>query len=129
MIQFDVLAGKMAGTRVVARRFPVRVGRAPGNDLRLEDDGVWDRHFTLEFDGKNGFALTTAANALATIKGIPVQNALLRNGDIIDIGSARLQFWLAATRQNSLRLSESAVWTLVAAVILSQFILIYSLLR
>jgi pSer/pThr/pTyr-binding forkhead associated (FHA) protein len=129
MIQLDILSGKKAAAQTVARHFPFRIGRAAQNDLQLEDDGVWDQHLILEFQKQNGFNLTTSANALTTVNGEPVQNKILRNGDTITIGSARLQFWLAATQQRGLHFSENFVWVLLIVVTLGQFILIYWLLR
>ncbi len=129
MVQLNILSGKKAGTQAAARRFPFRIGRAAGNELQLEDDGVWDRHLALDFTRQNGFTLSTAPNALATVNGEPVQTATLRNGDVIALGSARLQFWLAAARQRSLRLREAFVWVLLIAVTLVQFALIYWLIR
>jgi pSer/pThr/pTyr-binding forkhead associated (FHA) protein len=129
MVQFNILSGKKAGAQSAARRFPFRIGRAPGNDLQLGDDGIWDQHLTLEFNRQKGFTLTTAPKALATINGGPAQTAILRNGDIITLGSAKLQFWLAAARQRGLRLREAFVWTLLAAVTAAQFALIYWLIR
>ena len=128
MIQLNVLSGKKAGSRMVVRRFPFRVGRASDNDLRLDDDGVWDEHLTLGFQS-GGFNLAVAPSALIAVNGEPFQNQTLRNGDIITIGSAKLQFWLAAARQRGLRWRELFVWTLLILVTLSQFVLIYWLLR
>jgi pSer/pThr/pTyr-binding forkhead associated (FHA) protein len=129
MIQLNILSGRQAGTHAVARCFPFRVGRAPGNELQLMDDGVWDQHLTLAFQTQSGFQLTTAPQALITVNGEPVQNATLHNGDIISIGSVKLQFWLAAARQASLRAREGFVWVLLVLVTLCQFVLIYWLIR
>jgi pSer/pThr/pTyr-binding forkhead associated (FHA) protein len=129
MIQLNILSGKQAGTHKVARHFPFHVGRAPGNELQLEDDGVWDQHLTLEFQPQSGFNLATASKALVTINGEPVQNTTLRNGDTITVGSVKLQFWLAAATQGSLRVREGFVWTLLALVTLGQFVLLYWLIR
>jgi len=129
MVQINILSGKKAGAQLAARRFPFRIGRAAGNELQLDDDGVWDQHLTMGFNRQQGFALAIAPNALATVNGEPVQAAVLRNGDIIVLGSARLQFWLAAARQNSLRLREAFVWFLLVAVTAVQFALIYWLVR
>ena len=128
MVQFDILSGKKAGAQPAARRFPFRIGRAPGNELQLDDDGVWDRHLTLTFDRQQGFTLAAAPNALAAVNDMPTQTAILRSGDVITIGSVRLQFWLAAAQQRSLRLREMFVWGLLAAVTAGQFCLIYRLL-
>ena len=128
MIQLEVLSGNKAGSRTVVRRFPFRVGRAAGNDLQLDDGGVWDRHLALEFQG-GGFNLAVEPDALVAVNGAPFQNQTLRNGDIITLGSAKLQFWLAAARQRSLRFGEMFVWALVAAVTAAQIALIYWLIR
>jgi pSer/pThr/pTyr-binding forkhead associated (FHA) protein len=129
MIQLNILSGKKAGTRTVARHFPFRIGRASDNELQLEDDGVWDQHLTLEFNPQSGFNLKIAANTLATVNGATFQNSVLRNGDIITAGSVKIQFWLAAARQGSLRLRENFVWALLGFVTLGQFVLLYWLVR
>jgi pSer/pThr/pTyr-binding forkhead associated (FHA) protein len=128
MVQFNILSGKKTGAQSAARHFPFRIGRAPGNELQLDDEGIWDRHLIVEFDRHKGFTLTTAPNALAAVNSDPVQTTTLRSGDIITIGSARLQFWIAAVRQRSLRLREAFVWVLLTAVTAGQFLLIYRLL-
>jgi pSer/pThr/pTyr-binding forkhead associated (FHA) protein len=129
MIQLNILSGKKAGGQTVVRHFPFRVGRAAENDLQLEDDGVWDQHLVLEFQKQEGFQLTTSANALVNVNGESVLDKILRNGDIITIGSARLQFWLAAARQRGLRAREFFVWALIAAVTAAQIALVYWLVR
>jgi pSer/pThr/pTyr-binding forkhead associated (FHA) protein len=129
MIQLDILSGKKAGAHPVARHFPFRIGRAAGNELQLEDDGVWDEHLTLEFQKQEGFQLTTSANALATVNGEPVQTTVLRNGDTITIGSVKIQFWLAAARQGNLLARELSVWTLIAAVTAFELALVYWLVK
>lgn len=129
MIQLNVLSGKKAGDQTVVRHFPFRIGRAAGNEWQLDDDGVWDQHVVFEFQKKAGFNLATAPNALAAINGASVQNTILRNGDIITIGSVKLQFWLAAAKQPGLRLREFFIWALLMAVTGSQFVLLYWLVR
>jgi hypothetical protein len=129
MIQLNILSGKKAGTHTVARRFPFRVGRAPGNELQLEDDGVWDEHLALEFKPQSGFILATKPGALVTVNGEPVQDTILRNGDTLSVGSAKLQLWLAAATQGGLGIREGFVWTLLTFVTLVQFVLLYWLIR
>jgi predicted component of type VI protein secretion system len=129
MVQLNILSGKKAGTQTVARHFPFHIGRAAENDLQLDDDGIWDQHITLEFQKKEGFNLATAASALAAVNGQSVKNEILRNGDTITIGSAKLQFWLAAARQRGLRLREFFLWALVIAVTAAQVALVYWLIR
>lgn len=129
MIQLKILSGKMAGTSFVARHFPVRVGRADGNDLQLGEPGVWDGHFQITLAGKEGFILETQADALTTVNGQPAQQSHLRNGDLIEIGALKIQFWLTEAPQKALKIREAFVWGMVAAVTLLQLALIYWLIR
>ena len=70
-----------------------------------------------------------APNALLTVNHAPAQTVRLRNGDTIELGSARLQFWLAQGPQRGLRLREWIVWLLIAAICLGQVALVYWLPR
>lgn len=129
MVQLRILSGKKAGAVWVARRFPVQIGRAAAADLQLEERGVWDQHLRLEFRPAEGVVMNVQAQALAHLNGQPVQQILLHNGDIIELGALKLQFWLSETRQRGLRLREAVAWTAIAGITLSQIALIYWLLR
>ena len=129
MVQLKVLSGKKAGTAWVARRFPVRIGRSAGANLQVEESGVWDQHLQLDFNPAEGIVLSAQPNALTAVNGQAVQQTVLHNGDVIDIGSLRLQFWLSETRQADLRLREGFTWAAIAAISLGQVGLIYWLLR
>ena len=113
----------------MARRFPFRVGRASGLDLVLEEPGVWDDHFHVEFEAGNGFVARPQGDALMTVNGEAAHGEkLLHNGDSIEIGGARLQFWLSETRQSAMRFRELLVWLGIATMTLAQVALIYLLL-
>ena len=116
MIQLNVLSGKMAGQQFVARHLPVRIGRGANCDLRLEEEGVWDQHAELTLSRAEGFQLSVQAQTVLIVNNQPTQTARLRNGDSVQIGSVRLQFWLAPTQQRGLRLREGFVWGMVAAI-------------
>ena len=129
MLQFQILSGKSAGGFWDARRFPVHIGRAIGNHLQLEDDGVWNEHFQVTLNPAEGFVLSVHPGALVTINQTPVSTARLHPGDLIAAGSARLCFRLSETRQRGLRFREWFVWTLVFGVILGEVALIGWLMR
>jgi pSer/pThr/pTyr-binding forkhead associated (FHA) protein len=129
MVQLKIFSGKTAGDTKVVRHFPFHIGRAAAADLRLEEPGVFDQHLELDFDPAQGFILHTHANALATVNGWPVQNAILRNGDTIEIGALKIRFWLGETRQSRLRLPEALVWLAIAAVTAAQIFLLLWLMR
>ncbi len=128
MVELRIFSGKTAGTKVVARRFPVRIGRSRVCDLRLEENGVWDQHAQIEFDRSEGLVLEPADNAIVSINGHPVRRTVLRTGDIIEVGSAKVRFWLSEPRQTGLALREGLTWAAVAAISLGQIGLIYWLL-
>jgi len=129
MVQLKVLSGKQAGSVMVARRFPFIVGRNGSANLRLEEEGVWERHLELDLQMPEGFVLKVHPQARATVNDQPVQQALLRNGDLIGIGTVKIRFWLSETRQKGLRLREFLTWAALTALCAGQVALIYALLR
>lgn len=129
MVQLRILSGPKAGGFQAVRRFPFHVGRAADNDLCLDGSGIWDYHFALDFGQPDGFTLRTFDQAFATVNDQPQTSAPLRNGDIISFGSAKIQFWLAATGQRGLRGRELFVWLLLLAVTAGQVTLIYYLVE
>ncbi len=129
MIQLTILSGQKAGTSWVARHFPVRVGRASGSELQIEEPGVWDQHLSVEPVDAKGFLLKPRSQALVRVNGESVQETWLRNGDIIEFGSVRVQFWLAPAQQRRLPLGEWATWMAIVLMTLSQIALLYWLVR
>ena len=128
MVQLRVLSGKTAGTSLVTRRFPVRVGRSPAADLRLEENGVWDKHLQIQFDKSEGLVLESADNALVSVNSQQVRRTVLRNGDRIELGSVALRFYLSEPRQTGLTLREGLTWAAIVAISIGQVGLIYWLL-
>lgn len=129
MVQLNVLNGKMAGTTTVARRFPFRIGRAATADFRLEADGIWEDHLALDFAPAEGLVLRVQPQALAAVNGKTVGQTILRNGDVIGIGSLKIQFWLSPVRQRSLRPREALTWVALFLLCAGQVLLIYWLLE
>ena len=129
MFQLDIVSGSRAGTSWIARHFPVRIGRAAGADLQLEEPGVWEEHLRLDLVSSQGFRLTALGQALTRLNGQPVESALLRNGDRIEFGTVQLRFWLAPARQSQLLLGEAASWAAVILLTLGQIGLVYWLLK
>ena len=129
MVQLKVLSGKQAGAVTLTRRFPFIVGRDASANLRLEEEGVWERHLELDLQMPEGFVLIVHPQARATVNDQPVQQALLRNGDLIGIGTVKIRFWLSETRQMGLRPRELLTWAALAALCAGEVALIYALLR
>jgi predicted component of type VI protein secretion system len=125
VIAFSILTGKKAGVLWATGRFPARIGRSPAADLQLEEEGVWDQHLQVDFKPRDGFYLTAQPNALASVNGQPVAATRLRNGDSVQIGALKMQFWLSQTRQAGLRFREWFAWAAIVALCLAQIALIY----
>jgi len=128
VVQLSILTGNRAGDHWVARRFPVQIGRAPNSDLRLQEEGVWENHLQIHLRSREGFLLAALAPAFVAVNGQSIKEAILRNGDLIELGAVRIRFSLAPTRQRGLRLRESLVWLTLAALCSGQIALIYWLL-
>ncbi len=125
MVLLTILNGETAGTEHRARRFPFRVGRAATCDLCLAAEGVWDQHLEIQLQPAHGFVAIAQPEAYAIINGQRASTAVLRNGDVIDLGGAQLRFSLSPTRPRNWRLREALTWLALAALCLGQVALIY----
>jgi hypothetical protein len=125
VIQLVVQNGSQAGCHRVARRFPFQVGRSPRSHLPLADEGVWPAHATICFQAGEGYFLQAEPEALTRVNGERVARIRLRNGDLIECGSVRLRFWLAALRQRGLWLREAMTWIGLGCLCLLQLGLVY----
>ena len=119
----------MAGAELLVRRFPASIGRSAASDFRLEGDGMWEQHLELDLNPTDGFVATSHPNALAAVNGRPFQHTILRNGDILELGSVKLRFWLGETRQRGLRFREWLTWAAFTLIAAGQVWLIYWLVR
>ena len=128
MLLLKVITGRQAGLETVARRFPFAIGRAQNASLRLDDDGVWDEHLHLEVRLDEGAVMFASREAFTSVNGYPVTEAVLRNGDLLEVGSVRIQFGLSPTRQYSLKFREAFTWFLLGLLGLAQVGLIYWLI-
>jgi hypothetical protein len=128
MVQLQILSGKKAGAQFTATRLPLQIGREAGADLRLEEPGVWPRHFQISRQGLD-LVCQTQDDALLSINGVQADRAVLRNGDIISIGALKLQFALSPVRQPSRRAREVLTWAALGLLCFGQIFLIYRLIR
>jgi hypothetical protein len=83
----------------------------------------------LEIQPDQGLILCPHSDAPTRVNGQITADTALRNGDLIEIGSVRLQFWLTPTRQRGLQWREVLTWAAIAAISLGQVWLIYYLLN
>lgn len=114
---------------MATRHFPVRIGRSTRSDIQLEDPAVWDEHVEVQLGPENDFIVAAHLHAPATINGDTIsQSHSLRNGDVLGIGSVKLQFWLPDPGQRGLSFREWLTWIGIAMICAGQVALIYWLL-
>jgi pSer/pThr/pTyr-binding forkhead associated (FHA) protein len=128
VVQLQVLSGNRSGAVFRPTHFPIRAGREPGLDLSLDDPGVWQRHFLIDWRSE-GLVLQTETEALLSVNDSPVQRAILRNGDIITLGALKIRFSFSPVRQSSLAPREWLTWIALGALCLGQVALVYLLIR
>jgi len=128
MVQLRIVSGPMAGREVTARRFPFGLGREPAADLSLPAPGVWERHAQIHYCRGRSVELHSHPEAFTGLNGQPVHQAKLRNGDLIELGSVKLQFWLSPARQASLWPREWLTWLALGGLFAAQAALIRGLL-
>ena len=61
------------------------------------------------------------------MNGQPIQEAVLRNGDILQMGSLQLRFSLTPPVHRGLRVREALTWIGIALIALAQVALVYLL--
>lgn len=128
MIQLHILSGRQAGGEIVVRHFPFVIGRGQAH-LPLEDGGVWEQHLQIDFLRSEGFTYSARSEAGVLINGAAAAAGLLRNGDLIELGAARLRVWLTRTSQRSLQWRERLTWAALLALFAAQAALVWWLLR
>jgi hypothetical protein len=118
----------MAGGHCDVRHFPFLIGRSQASDCRIEEEGVWEQHLRILVDTTKGFVLSVQPDAMASVNGQLVREAVLRNGDIISMGASQIRFLMGPTRQRGFKWREYATWFAFGLLCLGQIALIYWLM-
>lgn len=124
MVLLRVLNGSRAGTAQIASRFPCTIGRANGDDLQLVEAGVWENHLQLDLHVPDGFRLSRLGQGRANVNGSEFDQLVLHNGDVIELGAVKVQFWLGEVRQSDNRARETLVWLGLTALVILEGTLI-----
>ena len=129
MVQIRILSGKKAGAEYAFSHFPILIGRSPDAHLCLDEPGLWDRHCEIAWSEPTGLFARIQPGVLGRLNGENIQEALLRNGDLLSLGALQIRFSLTPVRQRSLLLREWLTWIALAGLCLGQVALIYRLLE
>lgn len=124
MVQLRVLNGSRAGTAQTVSLFPCTLGRSVGDDVQLVETGVWENHLQLDLQVPAGFRLCRLGQGRARVNGAEFDELLLHNGDVIELGAVKVQFWLAEVRQTDQRLRETLTWLGLVELVLIEAALI-----
>jgi hypothetical protein len=125
MVQLRLLSGSQANRLFVTRHFPCRIGRSGSADLQLEEEGIWDQHLEIWLRPQAGLVLALQPGALGTVNGQPFQTQVLHNGDLIEVGAVKLQFWLSETRFSNWLWREGLTWFFLGLLCLVEVGLVY----
>lgn len=125
MVELRQLSG---GADLVSaiRSFPFCVGRQ-GADLNIMAPGVWDRHLLIQKAADHRYHVVPQAPATVVLRGNVLKASTpLQNGDVLELGSVRLQFRISSTRPRSLWAMEITAWTGLAILAAIQALLMAS---
>ena len=60
------------------------------------------------------------------VNGKPLEGIQpLHNGDLIEIGMVKIQFWLGSVQQKNLGIREAAAWALLLSVTIAEIYLLF----
>jgi len=129
VVHLNLLNGKAAGLEHSTRRFPLTIGRSTDCQFRVVEEGVWDHHAEIQLHQSREFVLSAGENASVTLNGNPVTKAVLRNGDLMQLGGARIHFSLSPPVSRGLKLRETLTWIGLGLLFVSQLVTIYWLVN
>jgi pSer/pThr/pTyr-binding forkhead associated (FHA) protein len=115
MVQLELTSGKKTEL-IKVNTFPCNIGRGGKNAIQITSRGVWDEHASITFDSETGFSILAQGRGTLIVNGEPADQARLKNGDSIELGSARLRFWLAAVKTGDTSNTDLIFWSIISAV-------------
>lgn len=128
MLLLQILSGSKTGSTIPVSLFPFSIGRSPSSHFSVSDPGLWEQHADIRLESPANVVLTVAPNALAMVNNESVTKSVLRNGDIVSLGSTRFQIFLSPARVGNFRTREVLTWIGFGLLCIVQIALIYSLL-
>ena len=86
LAQIQFLTGQPRRHYIWPDQFPVQLGRSGDCALRIEEEGVWERHVMIELDDENRFQLRRMSDASVMVNDEPMtKNQSLVNGDVLGL--------------------------------------------
>ncbi len=97
-IKLTAVRGKERGREWVLWADVVTAGKAPGNDIVLDEDTVSREHFEIVRDGKGWLVRDLRSTNGTFLDGAEIQSGYLRAGSVVSAGAAQLKFTPLAER-------------------------------
>jgi tetratricopeptide (TPR) repeat protein len=121
-----MVSGPEPGRRYVVRQSSALLGRDPKCRIRVDADGVADQQLAIRLHGEDAVLTVLDHAKPVSIRGEPVTERRLEQGDVLAMGAVQLEFqWVEplpfyATRRRGLveRGAIAAVWGVIAAQVL-----------
>ncbi|HKA89564.1 MAG TPA: sigma 54-interacting transcriptional regulator [Haliangiales bacterium] len=97
-IKLTAVRGKERGREWVLWADVVTAGKAPGNDIVLDEETVSREHFEIVRDGKGWLVRDLRSTNGTFLDGAQIQSGYLRVGSVVSAGAAQLKFTPLAER-------------------------------
>src|SRR5262249_35524335 len=97
-IKLTAVRGKERGREWVLWADVVTAGKAPGNDIVLDEETVSREHFEIVRDGKGWLVRDLRSTNGTFLDGAQIQSGSLRVGSVVSAGAAQLKFTPLAER-------------------------------
>lgn len=86
---------------------------------------MWESHASIELTADGFFRLIALSEGLVCVEGLSVTEARVKNGDIIDIGAAKMVFHLARAQQRGLAIREGFLWLILLTLPIGELLLMF----
>lgn len=121
MYRLIFLNGRLKGRRVAVQQGNLLIGRDASCQIDVqEDDEISRQHALLEQRADGVWVRDLGAMNKTEVNGVPVDEALLKHGDILEVGRTQFEFQLMETpvaRQGSRRRFSGVQFLTVAAIV------------
>jgi DNA-binding NtrC family response regulator len=97
-VKLVAVRGKERGREWVVWADVVTAGKAPGNDIVLDEETVSREHFEIVRDGKGWLVRDLRSTNGTFLDGAEIQSGYLRAGSVVSAGAAQLRFTPLADR-------------------------------
>lgn len=123
MYQLTALEGENHGGRFFLGKASFVLGKNPNADLQLKEAGVWNDHVRIEVSEREP-RIRRLGEGILILNSEPTDLAVLRNGDLIQIGGAKFIFEVSPPKRRPFHVQHFLLWGMIVFIAFSEMILI-----